>query len=212
MDPRFEQFIQDRRYLTNVSPATIEWYKQSLRWLNNSAPDEAELKDFAMRMRDRGLKAASCNCRIRAVNAFLKWSGSPLKVPRLKEPQLILPTFSLPDIQKIAAWKPKGFCAVRLHVFVLLLADIGCRSGEAMAAMWTDVDFDNLLIKLHGKGGKDRLVPFSLELRRHLWPWKRPNSVFCAGGSGQIPRSAVCRDDGRGSPGEGLRSGDCVSG
>jgi integrase/recombinase XerD len=30
-------------------------------------------------------------------------------------------------------------------------------------------------MKLHGKGGKDRLVQFSLELRRHLWRWKKLN-------------------------------------
>jgi integrase/recombinase XerD len=28
---------------------------------------------------------------------------------------------------------------------------------------------------LHGKGAKDRLVPFSFELRRHLYRWKQLN-------------------------------------
>jgi len=37
------------------------------------------------------------------------------------------------------------------------------------------VDFDNMLLKLHGKGAKDRLVPFSFELRRHLYRWKQLN-------------------------------------
>lgn len=175
MEPRFEQFCQERKYLTNVSPATIEWYRQSLHWLANPEPDDATLKDFVMRMRTAGLKASSCNCRIRAVNAYLKWAGIPLKVPRMKEEQRILPTFTEGDIKKIVAWKPKGFYDTRLHVFVLTLMDTGCRSGEAMGLTWADVDFDNLLLKLHGKGAKDRLVPFSFELRRHLWRWKQLN-------------------------------------
>jgi integrase/recombinase XerD len=54
-----------------------------------------------------------------------------------------------------------------------MLADTGCRLGEASELRWSDVDFDNLLLKLHGKGAKDRLVPFSFELRRHLWRWKQ---------------------------------------
>jgi hypothetical protein len=33
MDPRFEQFIQERKYLLNVSPATLDWCKHSLKWL-----------------------------------------------------------------------------------------------------------------------------------------------------------------------------------
>src|SRR5437879_9386963 len=66
-------------------------------------------------------------------------------------------------------WKPKGFCQTRLHVKVLMLADTGCRISEANELQWLEVDFDNLLLKLHGKGAKDRLIPFSFELRRHLW-------------------------------------------
>ena len=33
MDPRFEQFTQERKYLFNVSLATLDWYKHSLKWL-----------------------------------------------------------------------------------------------------------------------------------------------------------------------------------
>ncbi len=33
MDPRFERFTQERKYLLNVSPATIDWHKHSLKWL-----------------------------------------------------------------------------------------------------------------------------------------------------------------------------------
>lgn len=185
MDARFEQFIQEKKYLANVSPATCEWYKQSLNWLPNPSPDEAALKDFVMRMRAKGLTASSCNCHIRAVNSYLHWASgvdtkccaacSHLKVRKLKEEQRILPTFSVEDIQKITKWKPKDFYGTRLHVFILMLVDTGCRSGEAMGLRWPDVDLDNLLLKLHGKGAKDRLVPFSFELRRHLYRWKQLN-------------------------------------
>ncbi len=33
MQPRFEQFIKERQYITKVTPATVEWYRHSLRWL-----------------------------------------------------------------------------------------------------------------------------------------------------------------------------------
>jgi hypothetical protein len=46
LDPLFEQFAQEQKYLKNVSPATIEWYKQSLKWLSNPKPDEAALKTW----------------------------------------------------------------------------------------------------------------------------------------------------------------------
>jgi integrase/recombinase XerD len=69
----------------------------------------------------------------------------------------------------------KSFVRTRLHVFILTLLDTGCRAGGATALRWADVDMDNLLLKLHGKGGKDRLVPFSFELRRNLFRWRQVN-------------------------------------
>jgi len=69
MQPRFEQFIRERQYLTNVSPATLEWYKHSFKWLPSESPTEQELKDAVIRMREKGLKATGCNSAIRAINA-----------------------------------------------------------------------------------------------------------------------------------------------
>lgn len=197
MDPRFEQFLQERKYLVNVSPRTIEWYRAALKNLGNPQPDESALKDFVMRMRQRGRTASGCNCHIRAVNAYLKWSGNPLKIPKLKEEQRVLPTFTPADIKKLVAHKPRGFCPTRLHVLILTLLDIGCRISEATGLSWEDVDFDNLLVKLHGKGAKDRVVPFSFELRRHLFRWKassRSDLVFPSQRGQWLGRRDMLRD------------------
>jgi integrase/recombinase XerD len=185
MEPRFEQFIEEKKYLANVSPATEEWYRHSLRWLPSPSPTEAELKSMVIRMREQGRRASGVNCACRAINSYLHWASgastkchagcSHLKVPKLKEEQRILPTFTVDDIKKLSRHRPKGFQPTRLHVFILTLIDTGSRSGEALGLRWADVDFDNLLLKLHGKGAKDRLVPFSFELRRHLYRWKQLN-------------------------------------
>jgi integrase/recombinase XerD len=41
---KHEEFIKEKQYLLNVSPATVDWYRQSLRWLDTESPDGAELK------------------------------------------------------------------------------------------------------------------------------------------------------------------------
>jgi len=56
-------------------------------------------------MREKNLKPTSCNNRIRAVNAYLKWPGSLHKVSRLKEPLRVLPTFAPSDIKRFLTWK-----------------------------------------------------------------------------------------------------------
>ena len=162
------QFIKERQYLSNVSPATVEWYTQSLHWLGTESPTSAELKGFVLRMREKGLKATACNCRIRAVNAYLKWAGSSLRVPKLKEPEFILPTFTLDQVHRLTRYRPKNFYQKRLHMIVLILLDTGCRISEALGVRVEDCDLSNLLLTVTGKGGKQRRLPFSLELRRVL--------------------------------------------
>ena len=66
-------------------------------------------------------------------------------------------------------WKPEGFYERRLHLLVLILLDTGCRIGECLTVHVKDVDFDNLLVTLTGKGDKQRVIPFSFELRRQVF-------------------------------------------
>jgi integrase/recombinase XerD len=170
MAASFSQFIRERQYLHNVSPATIEWYKHSFKWLRTESPTEEELKDAVMRMREKALKATGCNSAIRAINAYLKWSGSPHRVLYLKEDQRVLPTFKLPDIKKLLSHRPKpaNLYQRRLHLLILVLLDTGCRIDEVLSLRAADCDLDNLLFTVTGKGRKQRKIPFSFELRRHL--------------------------------------------
>ncbi len=193
----FEQFIRERQFLHNVSPRTIQWYRESFKWLNDEHPDQQALKMFVIRMRERGLKASSCNNRIRAVNAYLLWAESDLRVPNLKQERRVLPTFTVEDVRKFSQWKPRTSPQRRLQVLVLTLCDTGCRISEALSLRWSDVDFDNLLLTLHGKGSQDRKVPFSFELRRVLFRWKQNTEselVFYTR-SGRMPdRRVMLRD------------------
>jgi len=64
MEPRFGQFIRERQFLHNVTPATLEWYKHGFKWLPSESPSQDDLKDTVVRMREKGLKATGCNSAI----------------------------------------------------------------------------------------------------------------------------------------------------
>jgi integrase/recombinase XerD len=51
-------------------------------------------------------------------------------------------------------WRPKAkhFYQRRLHLLTLLLLDTGCRITEALTLRVRDVDMEDLLITLDGKG------------------------------------------------------------
>jgi integrase/recombinase XerD len=209
--PGFQQFIRERQYLTNVSPATVEWYNNSLKWLPSESPSQEQLKDAVMRMREKGLKATGCNCAIRAINAYLHWSsvgsekkcgpGCPhLRVPKIKEPELVLPTFTASQIKSIVRWKPKQKAQRRLHLLVLILLDTGCRISEALTLRIGEIDLDNMLVTLDGKGRKQRIVPFSFELRKALHRYitdfsRKPDALLLASrNETQLGRRVMLRD------------------
>lgn len=193
----FAGFIQERRYLKNVSPSTVSWYTHAFKWLPSESPSQDELKDAVMRMCEQGLKATGCNANIRAINAYLHWSTGAerkcgagcnhLRISQLKEPQNIPPTFTAAQITLLVNWKPKAknFYQRRLHLLALLLLDTGCRISEALTLYVRDVDLDNMLITLDGKGRKQRIVPFSFALRRAVHRFtmdfnRKPDSLLFA--------------------------------
>lgn len=192
-----DAFIKERIYLKNVSPRTVEWYRQSFAWLSKFPLTENGVKDFVIAMRKAGLKPISCNNRIRVANAYFAWAKLPLKISRLKEDEKQLPTFSDKQVASIHGYKPKGRCQLRLYTLVCTLFDTGVRISEALSVKRPDVDFDNMLLNVKGKGGKHRLVPFSMELRRLLWRYcqKADTELLFATRDGKpLGRRVVLRD------------------
>jgi integrase/recombinase XerD len=169
-----EGFITERRYLKNVTHNTERWYKGAFIWLEKYCSDGVtpeRLKSMVIGMRQQGLKGVTVNCQLRAINAYLKWSGYPTPVPKLKEEVVVLPVFTRVQVQKLMLWKPKKWTDKRLHAIIATLVDAGLRFDELLSLRREDVNFDNRLFKIRGKGQKERMVPFSQELRRTLFKY-----------------------------------------
>jgi integrase/recombinase XerD len=174
----FALFLREKQYLENVSPNTLRWYRHALKWLPAENPDEQALKDMVIRMREAGLKETGCNAAIRAINCYLRWSGSPHAVRQLKERAVVPPIFTTEQIKWLTSYKPRTAFQHRLHLLIMVLFDNGCRVSEALELRSADVDLDNLLITVHGKGRKDRKVPMSFELRKALFKYRRGEGLL----------------------------------
>src|SRR5450759_399097 len=154
-----ERFIQERKYLQNVTTKTLAWYGDSFRAFEGCLDSLDALKTRITEMRTRGVAATSVNTYLRCIAAFWKWQGRDWKVPRLKEEQKVLATLSAKQVQRIIHWKPVGSNSSRAHTVCLTILDTGLRISECLNLSRPDLDFDNLILWVLGKGNKHRLVP-----------------------------------------------------
>lgn len=205
---RHIEFIKERLYVMNVSAATIRWYTSALKWLDSEEPTQQELTRLVVKMRDRGLKATGCNAATRAINAYLHWAsgatgkcGGGCRHPHIKpmmEPEFVPSVFTDDQVKKLVNLKARRFFERRPHLLILILLDTGCRITEATGLRVSDVDMDNLLLTLTGKGRKQRKVPFSLELRKVLYRYVRefqPKHLLLASRAGdEMGRGTALHD------------------
>jgi integrase/recombinase XerD len=174
----FEEFIKERIYLKNVSKRTVDFYRDCFRSFERYGGEVSEqgLKKYVIKMREGGVKPISCNTYISGINAYLRWLGSPLKITKLKVAHQVPESLPESNLKAILSFKANNFGGLRLHAILCLLIDTGCRIDEVLSIKRNAVDFDNLVLKVRGKGNKERLVPMSLEARKILFQFiKRHN-------------------------------------
>jgi integrase/recombinase XerD len=187
LDDLFNQFVKERRYFKNSSEKTIKFYHQCWSRFRKALPDieildKMTLNEFLIRLRESGIAPVTCNMTIRGINSFLSWlfenehTQNHLKLKQMRIEKKILKTFSDSHIKAILSWKPRDFVEHRLYAILCLLIDTGIRIEEALTIPLSKVDYDNMLITVHGKGNKERIVPMSFELRKVLLRFQKMHS------------------------------------
>ncbi|MFN2468530.1 MAG: tyrosine-type recombinase/integrase [Gaiellaceae bacterium] len=114
------------------------------------------------------LAPATVGRKLAAVRAFLRSALGPERVPdgsfAPRRPR------RLPEVPKVAeidasleAVEGDGALALRNRALLELVYSAGLRSREAVDLDLADVDFDQELVRVRGKGGKERVVPLGEE-------------------------------------------------
>jgi site-specific recombinase XerD len=170
-----DQFIQERKYLLAVTPKTVIWYGCGFKAFEGALESKETVNRRIAQLSERGVKPITINSYLRCINAYFMWlhkehGKDSIKIPRLKEEQKILATFSAQQIHRLIHWKPIKRNETRAHAIALVALDTGLRISELLGLTRQDVDLDNLVLRVHGKGNKQRLVPVSIELRKIFLP------------------------------------------
>jgi site-specific recombinase XerD len=163
-----------------LSEATRRAYRVDVRefaaWLERRGTrlhdvDVRALADYAAelgRARPRKLAPATIARKLAAVRAFLRHALGKERVPDTSfAPRRPLRLPDAPRPQEVDgeldALDGHAPLAIRNRTLVELVYSAGLRSQEAVDLDLADVDFDQELVHVRGKGGKERVVPLGEE-------------------------------------------------
>ncbi len=167
---RHEEFIKERQYVTNVSPRDNR--------MVSPEPDMARnrITDRQRHQRDcRPNEERRSQGHIRQLPPAGNQVVCPLGWAKDGRPEAKRAATRLADVRPEGVHQPAGLEAEHearvSSALIALLADV--RIDEALSIKWGDVDFDNLLVLLHGKGGKDRQGADVTRLRKRLFVFQK---------------------------------------
>jgi site-specific recombinase XerD len=181
------------REAEGASPKTLEWHGGALRlflaWLRDHGhPEDLDAWDAAlfrryvvflqnrptMRGGKRGatLSPATVTNYVQSLLAFTRWLADEgytdrnvaAKVKKPRAPHLVQQPLVPADVAKLlkaARSDPRN--GPRNAAIVLLLLDSGLRASELCGLQAEDIVWPQRLLKVYGKGRKERIVPFGPE-------------------------------------------------
>jgi integrase/recombinase XerC len=185
-----EQYLEHLKVERRMSVHTLDNYGRDLRalaaWMEQSgiaslrALGGEQLRTFIASEHRRGLSPTSLQRRLSALRSLFKHlvsrgelPGNPaqgLRAPKAgrKLPQVLDPDETAQLVQ-VATDTPLGR---RDRAMLELFYSSGLRLSELCALRWRELDLDEGLVQVTGKGNKQRVVPVGSHARAALAAWR----------------------------------------
>jgi integrase/recombinase XerD len=200
-DPRVVEFLAYLAAVRNLSPRTVEAYRQDLEALRRflvrkagghppSEASEEDLEAWLSSERAFGLSASTRARRLAAARALFRYlreegsrqddPASGVRGPRRRRP---LPrVLGSEEVERLLAApdprKPRG---LRDRAMLEILYACGLRVSELVSLRIGQVELRRGLVRVRGKGGRERLVPLGSKAAEAL-------EVYLQSGRGALTR------------------------
>lgn len=174
-----------------LSPATLEAYRRDLRrfarWCADNGLERvaeigpAQVRGFAAGEHRRGLSPRSVQRRLSGLRRFFRYlrregaiDGDPArgvrapkvrrKLPEVLDVDAVMALLELPDDDELA---------IRDRAILELFYASGLRVSELAAVTWDRLDLAEGMVRIVGKGGRERVVPVGRHAVAALGRWRR---------------------------------------
>ncbi len=159
--------------------------RQFFNFLNHELPTyrldditHQHIRAFIASLMDAGMSATTVNRKLSALRSFFKFalkrelvkSNPTQKIQGPKTPKR-LPVFvdeNQLGVMFSSLYFDDGFEGIRSKLIIEILYQTGMRRAEILNLKEEDADLYNLQFKVLGKRNKERIIPFSLDLKRNL--------------------------------------------
>lgn len=178
IDKELTQFLSFLKHERNASPHTIASYRRDLHQLSLflsekkvslTMVDNIVLRSFLATLYEREIKKSSVARKLAAMRSFfkycirMKWiNDNPAKVVSTPKQDKYLPSFlSEAEVDAFLDLpQSDNPLDLRDRAILELLYATGLRVSELVGISFEDVIFKERLIRVMGKGKKERIVPF----------------------------------------------------
>jgi site-specific recombinase XerD len=175
VDPRAARFLDNPALADSTRRAYGVDVRQFGRWLETHGVelDDVDVRVIADYTADlaRGrpkLAPATIARKLAAVRALIRFALGPDRVPEAsfapRRPRRLPETLRADEVDaELDGLDGNGALGLRNRALVELIYSAGLRSREAIDLDLGDVDFEQELVHVRGKGGKERAVPLGEE-------------------------------------------------
>ena len=187
MDNLIVQFLNYLRYQRGYSSATIDAYESDIidfsEFLLNEGVDYEQvttgiIRRYLTTQLEKDISRRTLRRRISALRHYYKWrvdtslsSRNPFLLIESPKVGVNFPSVLYEDDIKdlLNANKNRDDeLMLRDQALIHLMLASGLRASEVVALTLQDIDFNNRIMRIFGKGQKERLVPFSEQARSDL--------------------------------------------
>jgi site-specific recombinase XerD len=192
-----EAFCNDMLLGRGLSEHSVRAYRSDLtrfaEWCGEGIPSSFvlnRLRGFVRHETARGLESGSVSRAISVLRSFGRWlretgrqESDPAALLTLPRVHRNLPGFlSVSEVvQVIESYDMNTTLGIRNRSVVELLYGTGIRASEAVSVMLIDLDLGERLLRVMGKGRKERVVPVAGGAVSALEAWLARRSEFLEG-------------------------------